>query len=97
MSSILAWEGGSCGLSANEYNCVYRSPNKIWRSTGTPYLTYSSHPLGDVNKGLTIRIRISKKHKKSSKKYRMCYNKAALSFKAFMKYKVRTALERLYL
>ncbi len=34
-------EGGSCGVTANEYSCAYHvtwSPNKLWRSTSV--LTY---------------------------------------------------------
>jgi hypothetical protein len=25
-------DGGSCGVSANEYSCAFLSPNKLWRS-----------------------------------------------------------------
>jgi hypothetical protein len=35
--------GGSCGVSANENSCAHHvtwSPNKLWRSTVPPYLTY---------------------------------------------------------
>jgi hypothetical protein len=36
--------GEVCGVSANEYSCAHYvtwSPNKLWRSTVTPYLTYA--------------------------------------------------------
>jgi hypothetical protein len=34
--------GGSCGVSANEYTCAHHvtwSPNKLWRSNYSTYLT----------------------------------------------------------
>jgi hypothetical protein len=30
--------GGGCGVSANEYSCTHRSPNKLWRSNSIFYL-----------------------------------------------------------
>jgi hypothetical protein len=39
-----AGEGGSCGASANAYSCT-QEPNKLWRSTYNPYLTYDYEPL----------------------------------------------------
>jgi hypothetical protein len=44
-NSALVYEpkcgGGGCGVSANEYSWAHGTQNKIWRSTVTPYLTYS--------------------------------------------------------
>jgi hypothetical protein len=40
-NSALVYEpkcGGSCGVSANEYSCFHRSPNKLWRSNSIFHL-----------------------------------------------------------
>ncbi len=40
---------GGCGVSANEYSCIHRSPNKLWRSNSLFYLWFTQRQVDRIS------------------------------------------------